>query len=161
MVDKKYSNEFIDRFWNKVDTKDKEECWEWQGAIQSKGYGSVGISKGKTALTHRVAFEITYGEIPDGLMVLHKCDNRKCVNPRHLFLGTNADNVKDMVKKGRQAKGEKNGRSKLTRGEVENIRKIYKEEKCIHREIADQFGVSISSIRKIVNKEYWKLPLVE
>jgi len=69
--------------------------------------------------------------------------------------------IKDMVKKGRQAKGEKNGRAKLTYGEVENIRKIYKAKKYFQREIADQFGVSISSIRKILSEEYWKLPLAE
>ncbi len=164
MVDKKYSNEFIDRFWNKVDTRDKEECWNWQGAIQaiqSKGYGSVGISKGKTALTHRVAYEISTGEIPKGKMVLHKCDNRGCVNPNHLYLGTHQDNMKDMVERDRQARGERNGRSRLTNEDVKNIRRNYGTGNHTQKQVADQFGVSISSIRKILSEEYWKLPLAE
>ena len=154
-------DEYKKRFWTKVDIKDKEDCWEWQGAIQSKGYGSVGISKGKTALAHRIAFEITYGEIPNGLMVLHTCDDRSCVNPNHLYLGTHQDNMKDMVTRDRQARGERNGRSKLTIEEVENIRRIYGMGNHTQQQVAYQFGVSISSIRKILSEEYWKLPIAE
>ncbi len=161
MIENEYTDEFINRFWEKVDNREKEECWNWQGAIQSKGYGSVGISKKKSALAHRIAYEITNGEIPNGLMVLHKCDNRRCINPNHLYLGTHQDNMKDMVERDRQARGERNARSRLTNEDVENIRRIYGMGNHTQQQVADQFGVSISSIRKILSEEYWKLPLAE
>lgn len=127
------------------------------GAIQSKGYGSVGIKPGKTALSHRVAFEIYNGEIPKGMHVLHRCDNRRCVNPAHLFLGTNNDNVRDMVQKGRQANGEKNGRSKLTYEQVDLIRKMHNTGYSSGK-IAKVYGVCSSNIRNIVRGDYWNLP---
>jgi hypothetical protein len=110
----KYKKEFVERFWKKVDKRGNGDCWEWTASIQSKGYGCISV-EGKIKLAHRVAYEIASDEeVPDGMMVLHRCDNRRCVNPSHLFLGSNQDNVDDMVKKDRQARGEKNGRSKLT-----------------------------------------------
>lgn len=156
-----YSDGFINRFWTKVCKKDNSCCWEWRGAIQSKGYGSVGVSAGKTALAHRVAYELTYGEIPKGMHVLHKCDNRRCVNPAHIFLGTNKDNVRDKVQKGRQAKGEKNGRSKLTYKQIDAIRYMHKTGRYSSGQIAELFGVCPSNVRNIVRGDYWKLPLAE
>ena len=117
--------------------------------------------KGKPKLAHRVAYEISVDEIPDGMFVLHKSDNRKCVNPKHLFLGTNADNVKDMIKKGRQAKGERNGRSKLTEEEVIMIRNLYATGDFTYNKLASLFPVCSRSIQSIVKEEYWKLPLAE
>ena len=97
-------------FWSKV--KDTGYCWEWQNATNSKGYGGFGINRKKT-ICSRIAYEIIHGKIPDDLHVLHTCDNPKCVNPHHLFLGTHQDNMLDKVNKMRSmpGKGKKIGRS--------------------------------------------------
>ena len=92
----------MERFYNKVIVS--EACWEWIGAKQKvNGYGVIRINK-KNELAHRLSYTMNLGPIPEGLWVLHKCDNRGCVNPNHLFLGTRSDNVNDMYKKGRGAK---------------------------------------------------------
>jgi len=91
-----------ERFWDKVDKTG--ECWLWTGA-RRRAYGYVGNGKGKVVDAQRLAWEITFGEIPEGLYVLHKCDNPQCVRPSHLFLGTARDNTLDMVAKGRHKGG--------------------------------------------------------
>ena len=158
---RKYGKKFLERFWNSANIREVDNCWEWKRAIQSKGYGSVGIGRKKTALAHRVAYEITYGEIPEGMWILHRCDNRRCVNPKHLFLGTNEDNVRDMVQKGRQAKGEKNGKSKLTIRQVISIRELYETGHYSYKNLSELFPVCEHVIRGIIKNDYWKLPLAE
>lgn len=93
-----------ERFWEKVRRVGPSSCWEWTAHCDRRGYGEIGSSgnRGKPHLrAHRVSWEIHNGPIPDGLFVLHRCDNRKCVNPHHLFLGTAKDNTQDMLAKGR------------------------------------------------------------
>jgi hypothetical protein len=88
------------RFWDKVGVANAQGCWPWIGAKMYYGYGKI-RNHYKTVGAHRVSYELNVGKIPDGYCVLHKCDNPECVNPDHLFLGTQADNLKDMFKKGR------------------------------------------------------------
>jgi hypothetical protein len=99
-----------DRSLNRV-VRTPSGCWGWAGCREKKGYGNTGVGlKGRPDRTHRVAYRLFCGPIPPHLHVLHRCDNRACVRPDHLFLGTNLDNVKDMVSKGRQARGERHSR---------------------------------------------------
>lgn len=101
------STKLHDRFWSKVVANSPADCWEWTGGVTHNGYGKFSIGpRGEQRIvrSHRLVWEMVYGEVPDGIQVLHRCDNRKCCNPEHLFLGTNVDNVADKVAKNRQAR---------------------------------------------------------
>ena len=141
------------RFWEKVDRRGKDECWNWLGAT-TWGYGMFGSNKDTVEQAHRTSWRLRFGEIPKGLFVCHKCDNPRCVNPNHLFLGTPDDNAKDMVNKNRSAKGENHSQAKLTRQEVRIIRKLYKKQ-IKQSELAIKFNIDQSEISRIVNREYW------
>lgn len=148
----------IKRFWTKVDMLEDSQCWNWTAGRQSKGYGSFGISKGKTALAHRVAYQLEKGAIPEGFLVRHTCDNRLCCNPAHLELGTIADNNRDAVQRGRNAKGERNGRAKLTAAQVLEMRRLRGEESKKIVDLARMYRMHTRSISNIVNNKYWDLP---
>ena len=90
----------MNRFWSKVDTKGSNECWEWQAAKHRQGYGIFKFDN-KIQLAHRISWLLANTEIPQGMVVMHKCDNPSCVNPDHLCLGTQKDNIRDMRTKGR------------------------------------------------------------
>ena len=138
----------------------KNGCWIWQGAVTSKGYGSIQIGDGKTESVHRLAYELWVGEIPEGLHVLHKCDTPKCINPDHLFAGTNQDNVTDKINKGRaftgNHKGEKNENSKLTNGKISRIKKMIEKGNFNQTEIGKMFDVSRQTICGINRGKRWK-----
>lgn len=143
------------RFWAKVNIIDDDDsCWEWLASYFDNGYGRFGNSSYIEVKASRWAWHLTYGPIPDGMQVLHKCDNKKCVRPSHLFLGTNQDNMDDMVKKGRQwhARGEKQGQSKLTESQVKDIRNS----KLTLRELSEIYGVSKGQLSRIRNGSRWE-----
>lgn len=128
-------------------------CWEWTGLIMDNGYGRVGVA-GRLWSAHRYAYEQLVGPIPAGLCVCHRCDNRACVNPEHLFIGTHADNMADMVRKGRQTLGSVNRGAKLTEEQVRDIRdRLHAGEtrRCLARE----FGVSSTAVDSIVSGKTW------
>lgn len=114
-----------DRFWSKVDIKEPDECWNWGAGCFSHGYGNFWDGSARV-LAHRFAYIDVKGPIPNGLLVCHKCDNIKCCNPSHLFLGTNADNVRDCARKGRIKGGLNCTAKKFTLGDIESIVTLYK-----------------------------------
>jgi hypothetical protein len=129
------------------------DCNIWVGAKQTNGYGHL-RRNGKTLLAHRVAFEDAYGPIPSGKLVCHSCDNRLCVNPRHLFLGSAKENTADMMRKGRgvfgNSIGERNGKAKLSDAEVDALRSAYAPKKGAVSELAARFGCSWNTANRIV-----------
>jgi hypothetical protein len=137
-----------DRFFAKVAVRDSG-CHEWTGCLMPNGYGQF-HKDGKTAYAHRVAFELAYGATDQ--YVLHTCDNRKCVNPKHLFSGTFEDNMADMVAKGRQAAGDRNGRRKLSSEQVLAIRS----EVGTHDVIAAKYNVTGGLVSMIRSGRIWK-----
>lgn len=130
-------------------------CIEWIGHRVRGGYGQVN-KDGKDAYAHRVAYERQHGEIPDGLRVLHRCDNPPCCNPDHLFLGTHADNMRDKAAKGRSASmpGETNPSAKLTADDVRTIRRLCADG-AIKKEVGSKFGVTGAAVRLIVLRKKW------
>lgn len=145
------------RFWPKVEKRGVDQCWLWTGHVVEQGYGVIHRHGSKTSLirSHRAAWELTYGPIPAGMLVCHKCDVRRCCNPRHLFLGTHKDNTQDMMTKGRGPTGEKQGRSKLTWDQVSTIRqRIAAGEQ--QTQIAKELGVSKAAISLIKLGTNWK-----
>jgi hypothetical protein len=151
-----YRAAIIDRFWAKVARGAEDECWEYGGAISStNGYGSFAITTSKSINAHRFAYEATFGPIAAGLCVCHRCDNRKCCNPGHFFLGTRADNRADCVAKQRHAKGERNAGAKLTEREVRLIRRALASGDWMQRTLARQYGISESQMSNIANRRQW------
>ena len=141
-----------ERFYEKVGIDMK-----WTGAKTPFGYGKLYVN-GKLEYAHRISYKIYNGEIPEGMLVLHSCDDGSCVNPDHLHLGTDADNMREMQERGRKkpgiSKGEKNGRAKLTEKEVIEIRKNYKNG-IKPRYLSKKYNIGVGSIFKIVSRKQW------
>jgi hypothetical protein len=135
--------------------KKTKTCWIWNAGLFPNGYGSVSIND-HTYKASRVIYRLFYGDFNPKLLVLHKCDNKKCVNPKHLFLGTHKENMKDMTNKGRQARGESCGCSKLKEHQVLEIRKLFKASKFTVMELSRKFNVSHKLIGKIISRKAWK-----
>jgi hypothetical protein len=148
----------IARFWERV--RKGDGCWEWSGAVSDTGYGKACIGHQKTMNAHRLAYVLTHGPVPDGMYVCHKCDNRRCVNPEHLFVGTPTENNRDAIQKGRVRyrgqSGEQNPSAKLTRNEVEEIRRQIACGTASKAQLAAQYGVSADHISAIARRRCWK-----
>ena len=132
----------------------KNKCWEWTGTLNKKGYGVVRI-QGVNFTAHRLSWLLFNGGGWRGLQVLHRCDNRKCINPNHLFLGTNADNLADRQAKGRQSRGEKHPTAKLKEFEVKEIRRLVSVGMEIAK-IAQNYNVHWSTIYNMIKGKTWK-----
>lgn len=143
------------RFWKNVDTSGGyDACWPWLGTKLPGGYGAVTFL-GKRTTAHRIAYQLDRGEeIPDGIDGLHNCDNPPCCNPRHIFIGTQKDNIADMHEKGRAGDtrnfGENHGRAKLTDTQVEEIRLLYRAVGHTQATLADMFNIGPSQISRII-----------
>ena len=136
-------------------TGDFADCIVWGMAAGRNGYGKAGY-RGKKWEVHRLSYEAFVGPIADGMHVLHKCDNKLCINPFHLFLGTPADNMADKKSKGRQRRGEGCYNAKLTAEQVASIRKIRRESGLSYSKIGSMFGTSGCNVGQIVRGETWR-----
>lgn len=159
------------RFWRNVNKT--SGCWLWTGTLSPKGYGNIGLGGrgGKHSGAHRVSWELHYGPIPEGLFVLHRCDVPACVNPEHLWLGTNRDNIDDMMAKGRSASGDNSGarkhpdrvprgskhcQAKLTEVKVSEMRTLYSYGTVTLDCLAKQFGISLATCFEVIHHKTWK-----
>lgn len=153
-----------ERFWEKVDKRGPDECWEWTASKHQFGYGVIGLPQEaalqprprRTLRATRVSWELANGPIPDGMYVCHKCDNRGCVNPNHLFLGLPRENTRDMVSKGRGTHGERSKHAKLTWPAVREIRRAYASGEANSTQLAARYSVSPSVISEVINHKTWK-----
>lgn len=145
----------LDRLKARTEIDDKTGCWNWVGSYTKKGYGKMSLGNWPHK-THRISYIIHKGPIPHGLVVMHSCDNRKCWNPAHLSVGTQRDNVHDMIKKGRRntARGRRNASSKLIEEDVPVVLYLIKRG-CSQRLIGELFGVAHVQIGRIARGEGW------
>lgn len=147
---------FIELIYARMDRSGgPDACWPWTGSRTVEGYGRVHLLH-QNFPAHRLVYELHYGTPPAGRLVCHKCDNPICCNPAHLFLGTNADNLRDMAEKQRSSKGERNGRAKLSADDVRQIRALYAEGGWTQQQLAHRFGVTQTVVGEIARRTIWK-----
>ena len=160
-----YKDKLEDRFWEKVDKRSDSECWEWLAGKNANGYGTFKF-RGKDGLASRASWVLHNGEIPEhdsyhGLCCLHHCDNPACVNPSHLYLGTPADNNRDMVNRNRSTKGRSynkgsnHGNAKLTETDVIEIKRMLAYGGLTQQWLADLYKVSRPLISNISSGKLW------
>jgi HNH endonuclease len=160
----------IEHFWSRVFvTESPDACWIWDGTTTQHGYGKIRTGRGTTTGAHRFAWESKHGPIPHGLRVLHRCDNPICVNPDHLFLGTQRDNIHDMIEKRRHLHGDAHRAAvslrlprgshvhgaKLTEDGVRAMRARYAQGESM-RQLAAAFGIRKGTVWQVVTGKSWK-----
>jgi hypothetical protein len=151
--------EDLRRFMGYVRRDGCSGCWEWTGTKNPLGYGKFHLEGKSGCLAHRVSYQHYFGNVSAGSGVLHRCDNPSCVNPDHLFAGTQADNMRDCSRKGRvrtsDRSGENNQHAKLTRNRAAVIRQRYFMGGVTMKNLAEEFDVSEATISRVVNKRTW------
>ena len=142
-----------ERFWNKVDIRGPDDCWNWTAGRMKTGYGSFRIYS-RNYKSSQAVWMLTNGKIPPGMYVCHHCDNKICVNPRHLFLGTPADNARDMWAKGRgvSGRGILNGKTKITDEQVMELRILF-QNGMPKKELADLFHICVQYVGSICQRK--------
>ena len=150
-----------ERFWSKVDKRKPDDCWEWQASLDTRGYGNLGIPKNDgtgryiTQRAHRMAWEFTNGKLEGSVQHLcHTCDNRKCVNPAHLFIGNAKVNMADCISKGRlnDRSGENNPRAKVT----EDIVRAVRAETLTLSKLMAKYNLPQTTVSDIRRRSTWK-----
>lgn len=144
-----WGSDFTDRFWSKVDKSG--DCWEWQASRFDTGYGCIWVD-GRAQKAHRIAWTLTNGPIAPSVRILHRCDNRPCCRPDHLFAGSMADNTADMVRKGRH---NRHGRTILTPEQVRSIRTRYAAGGATLKDLGAEHKVSWVAIWKVIHRKTW------
>lgn len=142
------------RFWKYVE-KSNNGCWTWLRGKTKAGYGYLTINY-KNHYAHRLSWRLTYGIIPKNAVIMHRCDNPACVNPEHLRLGTQKDNLQDMWNKQRGSMGNEHPFAKVTDEDVKKIRKLGKIKNLYRREIGEMFGISRQAVTDIIYNRTWK-----
>lgn len=142
------------RFWNKVDRRTAVECWLWQGGFRN-GYGRLSYRNQGVSM-HRFSYELAHGPVPDGLFVLHRCGNKACVNPAHLYAGTPSDNNRDTVEHGHcnPRRGERSKSAKLTEDGIRDIRARFASG-VPARVLATEYGMSTSGLYSVISRKNW------
>lgn len=154
-----------ERFWSKVSVDVVSGCWNWTASGNQKGYGHISIEGSRLTRAHHAAWLLAHFIIPDGMQVLHRCDNRRCVRPDHLFLGTHQDNMDDMIAKGRARNvprpGSLNGFAKLNEMQVAEMRERHASGESI-ADLADVYEVTESNVACILRGKTWRhVPMAE
>jgi hypothetical protein len=148
-------NSIAETFWAEVGKAEPSACWPWLGTSRTKGYGVTWVGAlNRKYRAHRLAWELTNGPVPGGLNVCHRCDNRLCCNPDHLFLGDTRANNHDTISKGRNTFGSRNGQAKLTEAKVAEIKARLRAGE-IPPGIAPDYGVTPETIRHIRGGKHW------
>lgn len=151
------------RFWSKVDKRGPDDCWEWQGGLtnpqRGEGYGRFRYLNGQTMHATHVALLLSDIEIPEGMKVLHHCDNPHCVNPKHLYIGTQQDNIDDMRSRGRDnfaSPGVSNPASKVTPDLVREIRAKYATGRYSQEKLGKMYGLHQAHVSRIIRRTSWQ-----
>lgn len=164
MIVIKTNSNLINRFWSKVSKGDADACWEWTASLDGRGYGQFGIRTGRNVRAHRFSYVVAFGPIPGDLFVLHRCDNRKCVNPAHLFLGDAGDNIRDCFAKGRArpnpAVGVQNGRALVDAEQVVSMRRRHRSGSVTIGQLMAETRLCRAAVENILSGRSWKhLPM--
>ncbi len=142
-----------ERFWEKVEVRDLHDCWRWRASTKVGGYGKIADDDGRIQSAHRIAYRLVFGDLSPGLVVCHRCDNPGCVNPQHLFVGTQAENLRDMRNKRRDnpPRGSRHPKARLDEALVARVRADVRS----HRRIAKDYGIGKSTVGMIKAGATW------